>query len=240
MHRQAHADFVRSHEILEHLVDRHPRAAAPHVWLAQWHVLTVTKGWGMVTAPEGDRALGHTRRAIDLNPDSAMSLAMEAFVHCHMKQDLMKAHERVLDALAINPNEPWAWLVRSIVDSLLGRGEDAWQWALRARWLSPMDPVKHYFDSLAASAAVAAGRYAEAETLARMALSKDSRHLPTLRALAIAQVHRGALDQARDTVATVMRLQPLFTLERYVGDAPPGSEVMRSRWATALRAAGAP
>ena len=103
-----------------------------------------------------------------------------------------------------------------------------------------MDPVKHYFDGLAASAAVAAGRYVEAETLARMSLSKDSRHLPTLRALAIAQVHLGEFDQARDTMATVLRLQPLFTLERYVTDAPPGSHEMRSLWATALREAGAP
>jgi TolB-like protein/Flp pilus assembly protein TadD len=212
MHRQAHADFARSHEILEHLVDRHPRAAAPHAWLAQWQVLTVTKGWGAPTEAEGDRALGHTRRALDLNPDSAMSLAMEAFVHCHMKQDLVTAHERVLDALAINPNEPWAWLVRATIDSLLGRGEDAWRWALQARSLSPMDPLKHYFDSLAASAAVAAGRYVEAETLARMSLSKDSRHLPTLRALAIAQVHLGELDQARASVVTLMRLQPCLKL----------------------------
>lgn len=240
MHRRALADFGRAHDILEHLVDRHPRAAAPHAWLAKWHVLRVTKGWMAETESEVERALSHTRRALDLNPDSAMTMAMEAFVFCHMKHDLAGAQQRLKDALEINPSEPWAWLVRATVDSLLGHGEEAWQCALRARDLSPMDPLKHYYDSLAASAAVAAERYAEAERLARLSLSKDARHLPTLRALAIAQVHLGRITEAREAVAKVLQVQPDFTLARYLASAPRGGEEMRRRWAGALREAGAP
>lgn len=240
MHRRSLTDFGRAFDILEHLVYRHPRASAPHAWLAQWHVLRVTKGWGVESDPEGDRALSHSRRATDLNSDCAMSLAMEAFVHCHIKHDLAAASQCLDDALAVNTSEPWVWLVRSTVLSLLGKGQESWQCAMRARALSPMDPLKHYFDSLAASAAVAAERYEEARYLARLSLSKDSRHLPTLRALAIAQVHLGQTKDARDTVSTVLRIQPDFNLTRYVESAPRGGEEMRRRWAEALREAGAP
>ena len=240
MHRRALTDFGRAHEILEHLVDRHPKASAPHAWLAKWHVLRVTKGWSLATEAEGLRALSHTRRALDLNPDSAMTMAMEAFAFCHMTHDLAGAQQRLEDAIEIDPNEPWAWLVRSTVDSFLGHGEQAWQCALRARNLSPMDPLKHYYDSLAASAAIAAERFDEAQRLARLSLSKDAGHLPTLRALAIALVHLGQGSEARETVGRVLQLQPDFTLARYVASAPPGGEDMRRRWAVALRDAGAP
>lgn len=240
MHRRSFSDFGRAFEILEQLVYRHPKASAPHAWLAQWHVLRVTKGWVVETDAEGQRALAHTRRALDLNPDCAMTMAMEAFVHCHIKHDLANAKQHLEEAVAVNSNEPWVWLVSATVESLLGHGEDAWQCALRARSLSPMDPLKHYFDSLAASAAVAAKRFVDAEKLARLSLSKDARHLPTLRALAIAQVHLGRLGDARATIRNLLEVAPDFTLTRYLASAPRGSEAIRREWAAALREAGAP
>jgi adenylate cyclase len=240
MHRRTLSDFERAREILEHLVERHPTASAPHAWLAKWYVLRVTKGWAAKTNAEGERALTHTRRALDLNPDSAMTMAMEGFVYCHMKLDLQKARTRLDDALQVNSNEPWVWLVRAVVESLLDHGEAAWQCAVRATSLSPMDPLKHYYDGLAASAAVSAQRYGDAARLARLSLSKDSCHLPTLRALAIAQVHLGDLPAARATVANVLDLHPEFNLTRYVSEAPHGSQNVRRRWAQALREAGAP
>ncbi len=240
MHRHGLADFARAHELLEHLIERHPRASAPHAWLARWHVLGVTKGWAEVEPRGADRAMSHTHRALDLNPDSAMAIAMEAFVLCHIRCDLAAARRRLKDALALDPNEPWAWLVRSTVDSLLGDGQDAWQSALRARELSPMDPLKHYYDGLAASAAVAAERYADARQLALLSLSKDGRHLPTLRALAIAPVHLGAMVAARSTASTLLSLQPDFSIARYLAGSPAGAEPVRRRWAEALREAGIP
>ncbi len=240
MHRQARAQFDQSREVLEHLVDRHPKASAPHAWLAKWHVLRVTKGWIVPTGADGAKALGHVHRALDLNPDSALAMAMDAFVHCHMLPDLALAEQRLAQALDLDPNEPWSWLVRSTLESHLGHGEQAWFCAQRARELSPMDPLKHYYDSLGASAAVAAERWIDADRLGRLSLSKDSRHLPTLRAVAIAQVHLGHLDAARTTVGKVLQVQPDFTLSRYVASAPPGGETIRKRWAEALREAGAP
>ena len=239
MHRRATGDFQRAGEILGHLVDRHPRSAAPHAWAALWHVLSMNKGVA-IDVHDADRALDHTHRALDINPDSAMSMAMEAFVQCHLKRDLVAAQKRLADALFVNPSDPWLWLVRSTVESFLGHGEAAWESALRARQLSPMDPLKHYYDGLTASAAVCAERYAEALQFARLSLSKDARHLPTLRALAIAQVHLGQVDGARDTMAKVLQLQPTFNLREYVGNAPPGGEAVRAKWAEALREAGAP
>jgi len=242
MHRQAQSDFTRAHDLLELLLERHPRAAAPHAWLAKWHVLRVTKGMALPGSldAEGDRALWHTRQALDRNPDFAMSLAMEAFALCHMKKDLDAAARRLDEAQALNPSEPWVWLVRSTVESLLGHGAASWEAAMTAHALSPLDPVKHYYGALAASAAISAERFEDARRLAQLSLSKDARHLPTLRALVISQVHLGDLASARESMARLLRLDPAFTLARYIANAPRGGEQMRRRWAIALAEAGAP
>lgn len=240
MHRQAGSDFARAHDLLEMLAERHPRSAAPHAWLAKWHVLRVTKGLVPENEAAGDQALWHIRQALDRNPELSMCLAMEAFALCHVKKDLAASSERLDTALALNPSEPWVWLVRSTVESLLGHGESAWNAALTARSLSPMDPLKHYYDALAASAATSAERYEEARQLALLSLSKDARHLPTLRALAISCVHLGDMPRAREAVRSVLAVSPRFTLEGYVASAPRGSEDMRRRWAIALAEAGAP
>jgi len=240
MHRQARQAFVQSRDILDHLIARHPRATAPHAWLAKWHVLCVNKGLAQDVQREGAQAMAHTRRALDLDGESALALAMQAFVHCHISGDLGAADRQIEAALAVNPSESWAWLVRSTVASFRGSGEQAWLFAQRARALSPLDPVSHYYDSLAASAAVSAQRYSEARHLAQQALTKDARHLPTLRALAIAQVHLGEAAAARDTMARVLVLQPGFNLKRYVEDAPAEARAVRQGWALALREAGAP
>ncbi len=238
MHRQSKADFSRAFEMLEHLAQRHPKASEPQAWLAKWHVLQVTKGWLPGSETDVRRPMAHAQRALDLDPDSAMSMAMAAFVHCHIGRDLAAAQASLAPAIATNPNEPWVWLVKATLDSFLGDGQGSWQSVMRARNLSPLDPLKHYFDSLGASAAVAAGRFEDAQELAQLSLSKDPRHLPTLRALAIAQVHLGALDDARRTAARLLELQPGFTLAEYISKAPTGGEAMRRRWASALRKAG--
>jgi class 3 adenylate cyclase/TolB-like protein len=240
MHRQSRAHFERSNEILNHLVERHPRVASPHAWLAKWHVLRVTKGLSDDPSVEGDAALEHTRRALDIDDDLAMAMAMEAFVDCHMKLDLAAASTCLDAALLANPNEPWVWLVRATVEGLLGHGQASWDSALHARALSPLDPLHHYFDSLAASAAVAAQQYEYAQRLATNALSRDASHLPTLRALVIAQVRLGQMAEARETARKVIELQPTFTLARYLANSPRGGEAMRMQWAQALREAGLP
>ena len=53
--------------------------------------------------------------------------------------------------------------------------------------LSPFNPLRHYYDALACTAAVAARRLPRAIELASRALRVNRDHLPTLRALTIAQ-----------------------------------------------------
>jgi adenylate cyclase len=240
MHRPAATDFVRAGAVLEQLIERHPRAPTPRAWMAHWHVLRGTRGLTDNPRAEAARAIEHTRRALDADPGNAFALTMEAFADCHLLGDLDAADQRLDEALAINPNEALAWLVRCVVQGFRGEGEAAWNAAQRALALSPLDPQRHYFDALAASAAVAAQRLDDAVTLAERALRANRNHLPTLRALTVAQAERGELDAARATARRVLELDPSFTLRAYAARGPRGAEATRRRYVEAMRLADLP
>ena len=240
MHRATLPEFRRARELLDELVERHPRAPSARAWLAQWHVLRATRGLIDNPAAEANHALQQTRRALDLDPENSFALTMEAFAQCHLLGDLEAAELRLDQALEVNPNEALAWLVRCVVQGFRNEGDAAWASAQRAISLSPLDPQRHYFDSLAASAAVAARRLDDAVLLARRSLQGNRNHLPTLRALTVALAESGDLDAARAAAQRVIELDPDFTVRNYVSRGPRGAEATRQRYAEALLHAGLP
>ena len=239
MHRSSREQFDHARKIFEYLIERYPRMPEPRAWLAKWYVLQVTRGFIEDRLAESSRALEQTRRALDGSPECSLALAVEGFVHCHMLGDLDAAEERLNRALAVNPNDSLAWLFSSVVQGFRG-DEKALASADTAIELSPLDPHRHYYDGLASSAALAARRLPRAIELAKRALRGNRDHLPTLRALTIAQVESGFLDEARRTAVRVLALDPELTLRKYVASAPKGGADTRNRYARALREAGIP
>jgi adenylate cyclase len=238
MHHPQRESFERSHELLEQLAERYPRVPTPRAWLAKWHVLRSTCGFAAADDLRSERALDHARRAVDLGTDNGFAHAMEAFVRCHLGKDLDGASNAVSRALEVSPSEPMAWAVRSVLCAFQGQGSEAWEAAQRAQRLSPLDPLRHYIDGLAASAAITAGALEQGIELARQSLAQRRQHLPTMRALTIGLVLAGRLDDARASARRMLDADPGFRLDRYRQGAPAGCEAVRARWADALREAG--
>lgn len=240
MHRAALDDFARARSVLEALVERHPRAPVPRAWLAQWWVLRTTRQLATAPQEEAAQALAHTRSALQADPSCALALATRGFIETHMQRDLDAAAATLDQALEANPNEALAWLYRSVVHGFRGEGEAAYRAAETASALSPLDPQRHYFDALTASAAITAGRHARGIELARRALLVNRNHLPTLRALTVALAETGDVPAAREMGARVLALAPEFTIRSYVAGAPKGAEATRLRFAEAFAKAGLP
>jgi adenylate cyclase len=240
MHRAPPLEFARAREVLEALVERHPRAPTPRAWLAKWWVLRTTRGMAPHPKEEAMRALEQTRTALDIDPECTLALAMEGFVQCHMQSDLSAAENSLRTALQMRPSESLAWLFLCVVQGFRGEGEAALHSAETALSLSPLDPMRHYYDALAASAAVAARQPARAIELAQRALLANRNHLPTLRALTVAQAESGDMEGARVTSLRVLELAPQFTVESYLRGAPKGSEATRERYARVFRDVGLP
>lgn len=239
MHRNAPTDFNRAKEMLDHLAERSRRHPIPHAWIAQWHVLKVQQGWSTDPAHEAQLALDCTKRALDNAPDCALALSAEGFVYTNLLRQLDTGSDRYDSALQINPNDSFAWLLKGTLHAFRGEGELAMAGAERALRLSPLDPVRYFYDSLAASAAISAGKYERAIELAQRSLRANRSHTSTYRALAIAQSMSGRLDEARQTVQKLLVLEPSFSVAKFL-KRTPGQGSIAKAVAHALQQAGLP
>jgi adenylate cyclase len=240
MHRTDYHDFDRARQMLEHLIERSRQHPVPHAWLAQWHVLRVQQGWASDIDAEAKLALDSTKRALDYEPCNALALTVDGFIHTNLMKDTDKATLQYNAALAANPNESMAWLLKGTLHAFRGEGQSAVIHTERALKLSPLDPLKYFFDSLSATAALSANQYERAVQLAQRSLRANRTHTSTWRALAIAQTKLGLINDAKASVAELLKLEPGLTVRTYLARNPSGAYETGKIWSAALQEAGLP
>ena len=163
-------------------------------------------------------------------------------VQSNLLKDLSKAKACHAMALEKNPNESLAWLFTGIMHAFAGEGGEAFDACERALQLSPLDPLRYFYDALASSSAIAAAKYPIAIRYAQRSLRANSMHLSSYRSLAIAQSLDGQMPEARATVQKILTLDPSFSVSRFL-ERYPGAQSSPSytrHLAEALRHAGAP
>ncbi|MEO8145566.1 MAG: tetratricopeptide repeat protein [Betaproteobacteria bacterium] len=240
MHRSGSREFLRAREVLQTLAERHSRHPLARVWLAEWYVLSATRGLSKDPKADAAIALDHTNRALDRDPQNGLALAMQGFVYCHLIKDVERAQAICEAAVQANKSEPLAWLFKAMIHAFDGDGERAYPAGLEAARLSPMDPLRYYFDSLMASIAISAGRYDDAIVSARRAIRANAIHTSSYRALALAQSLSGRIDEAKMTLQRLHALDPGFTVERFARNYPSRDRVpdYLAMLANAFRAVG--
>lgn len=240
MHRSSATEFDTARRMLEHLIDRDRRHARPHAWLANWYALRVTQSRS--DAPQADtrRAFDLAQCALERDPSSALALAIDGVLQLNLRKDVASARTRLDAALQANPNESLAWLFKGILHAFAAEGDEAEAASARALSLSPVDPMRHYYDSLAATAALGARRYRRAIDLAERSLRANRLHPSTYRALAIAQAMDGQLDKARDSVRALLGVTPGYTVGQFRTLSGFSTGPLGATFADALAAAGLP
>lgn len=241
MHRASRDEFNISRKLLESLTERHRRIALPYAWLGKWYVLQSIQGSAPSNASQASSfALDRTRRALDLEPSSAMALAIEGFVYCHLKKDLDTANQRLREACTLNPSEGFAWLFLAVQLAFKGEATEALEAAHRALALSPMDPMRYYYESLMGSCELSAGNYEEAVRWCEASRRRNRQHLSTLRVLIAANVALGRGEQARRVASELRQLRPDYSVAAYEAHSVAVLYPFGKRIATAMREAGVP
>jgi adenylate cyclase len=240
MHRSSKDEFLQTRSILDELINRHSRIAAPRAWLGNWFILRVTRGWSEDRTREAAEALSTTHAALDRDPSDALALATEGFVYCHLLKDLDTAYKRCNDAVEANPSHALGWLYLGTVNAFKGDGNAAVAATRRAMELSPLDPQRYYFESLGGTALLSAHQYADAERLARSSLTLNRMHPSTWRVLTISLVCQDRMDEARATLAKLRELEPTLTVEGYLARMPNAPFEGGRHWARCLALAGLP
>ncbi len=239
MHRSSASEFDRSRQVLEALLDRHNRMAAPRAWLAKWYIMRVVRG--MSDSPEQDsrRAIEHTERALDLEPRSTLAMAIQGHALCQLSGDAQGALRKIDESIQLNPNESLAWLYKSVWSSMWGSTEASVQEAETASHLSPIDPMKYYYDLILATGLSIDGKHERAIEWAKRSLRANLHHQPTLRVLIYSQAQLGLLDEARATLDRLTQENPNFTVSGYLSMGG-GESYTRQQVAIVLRRLGAP
>ncbi len=236
-HRASPYYFDRAREVLELLVERHPRAARARAWLAKWYILRVVRG--MSDAPDQDarRAIEQTERALDSEPDSALALAIQGHALCHLSRDVEGAIRKIDAAIELSPNESLAWLYKSVWSSMWGETAASVHEAEVASHLSPIDPMKYYYDMILATGLSINGEYDRAIEIARRSLRADRHHQPTLRVLMYSLAQHGEIEEARGVLDRLIRENPNLTVSSYLGMGGEESQT-RKQVAAVLRRLG--
>lgn len=239
MHRSSVRDFDKSRQALDALIERHGRIAAPRAWLAKWHVMRVIRGMSDTPKKDTQLALEQTNRALDVAPNNALSLAIEGYARCQLLGEADAALACIEKAIEIDPNEPLAWLYKSVWSSMWGAASSSVVEAEHAAQLSPIDPLKYFFDVVLASGQTMNGDYEQAERFAQRALRANRHHQPALRVLLYAQVESNKYAQAHETLELLMVEVPNLTIANYLSIGSSGSTT-RQRFAEVLRKMGVP
>jgi adenylate cyclase len=118
-------------------------------------------------------------------------------------------------ALALNPNSAYAWTASGWVSCGRNRPEQAIDAFHRAMRLSPVDPLAWAFKGGLALAHLVAVRYDEAVNWAEESLHAQPRNFAALRVKLVACAHLGRIEEGRELLRQVLRLQPGLTIARY-------------------------
>jgi adenylate cyclase len=240
LHHTSPSSLQRGAEILNELVRRLPHHPLPLAWRAQMHLFRITLGISNGPAEEERVTLHEAAKALDLNPTCSIALATEAWVHLHLRKRFDIASDRLDLALQSNPSDATAWLLKGTMHAFRGEGALAVEATELALRLSPLDPRKSYFDSLAAAAYLANGQPERAIAYAAQSLRVNRQHVSTVRALIVAYVMAGRLEEARALMPDLLRLHPGLTVSTYLSRHPAAEFETGRMWANALHKAGLP
>ena len=216
MHRFSKANFDRSREMLDALHERTPRHPWPLAWLARWHMLSVLQGWSKDPSHDRVQAMAYAERALNLDPGSSLALTMLGCAWRSVRKDLDQAQLFFDKALALNPSEGLAWLFKGTIHGLQGEGEAAIDAINQALALSPLDPMRAYYESLSATAAAGGGQYDRAIELARRSLMTNATHASSYRILAIALAMQERWPEARETIGKLLWLEPQSSVQDFL------------------------
>jgi adenylate cyclase len=240
MHRNSRSDFDRGRDMLEHLIDRNPNEAVPRAWMGKWYGIRAAQGWTTNVLDDTRQAFAHVQRALEVDPANSLAWAVKGLIHGYINKDMALARDAYESSLAANPNESLAWLYSATLAAWQDDGAAAAAAALTAQRLSPLDPLKYYYDSLSATAFLVAGEHDTAISLARNSMRLNRSHVSTHRTLVIAQALSGHVDEARETTRELLRIDPAFTVSAFRHRYPGRDSAHADEFCRALASAGVP
>lgn len=201
--------------LLQDAIAIDPAYGRAHACLAWCHAQNLGYVWTEEPGRELELALSAIEaatRSIDDDP-TALTAVGGAISHCGDQDRAAAFLER---ALALDPNNAWAWARFGWVASYKGEPYPARERFERAMTLSPADPLAFNMRMGFALALALAGSLAEAVSIAREVVSKHPDVTWPYRMMTAWSSMSGDEDTARWAATKLLAAEPGFTIERYM------------------------
>jgi tetratricopeptide (TPR) repeat protein len=185
-------------------------------------------------------AIEHARTVLSIGSDDATALALAGWLMAFLDHDYDTARGAVENALELNPNSANALGVSAILNSFLGRHDEAIEHAKLSIRLNPFDPASYLPWIGLTFAHFCNDRYAESADAARRAIQSNPLFIPAHAMLAACYVGLGQLDEAHKIVQHVLEVEPEIHFRVSLGIVAAGQPADAEKVASALLEVGLP
>lgn len=236
-------DTAKLHEagsFLDRALALDPDYAQAHAYKAWHYVLRIAESRSTDIAPDAASARHHALRAINLDPNDALVLAVAGHVHSLLHRQPETGAQLFDRALELNENSAFAWGMSGLTYCYLGEPEQGLDRFARALRLSPFDPLIHFWLAGNGLAEFLAGRYADALPWLHKARHVNPRFLAAMRHLITCLAHNDQRTEAQAVARELLALEPAFRVSTLASWYPLRPRQNLERYLSGLREAGLP
>ncbi|RWM06408.1 BTAD domain-containing putative transcriptional regulator [Mesorhizobium sp.] len=200
-------------EPLKNAIGVDPAYGRAHALLAWCHASNAAYLWAEHPENELEEARAAVEAAGSIGDDpTALAAAGSALSMCGEQERATTFIER---ALALDPNNAWAWARHGWIAIYKDEAARAPERFQRAMTLSPMDPFAFNMRLGMATALAETGSLSQAVAIAREVIAAHPDIIMSYRYLAAWSAMSGDLETARWAAQKLLTAQPGFTIERY-------------------------
>jgi adenylate cyclase len=235
--RMNHTDLLEAQKLLRGAIEHDPDYAQAHALLGFSYIWHAWMGWGDDPRSLIPKAEPEARRALELDDQEPWAYMAMSAVHGYARRH----EESVRDlrrALDLNPNFSFGYAWLGTLLGYAGKVDEANEMIDQAYRISPKDPFNSMLPGLRAIGLFTASRDAEALEHARESLRMRPDWIGVWRLYTTCAAQLGDMEEARQGLAEVKRLQPTISLEWAEKYAPWVRQQDRDRYVEAFRLAG--
>jgi adenylate cyclase len=231
------AEAIRLLDEARRLDPQYARATAVAAWARAQHVIYNWTNDVEAVRAEGSLLIEQAANEVGDDPTALAALATATTL---LLGDLDRAGHFADRALALDPNNAWAWSRRGFIDAYRGKSEAAIAAFEHAQRLSPLDPFSYNTHVGLAFAYFGLGRYNEAIAWMERAVREKRGTTWAQRDFAAFYACAGRIEDARRAVSLLRASRPGLTIAGVAAALRFVEPEILKRYLGALKTAGLP
>jgi tetratricopeptide (TPR) repeat protein len=219
MFRLSRTDLAMSEETLRRHIESRPSSQA-YAWLA--FLMTFRIGQRFVdSASTYEQAQHYARKALELDNNHAVTLALVGHVHSFLFGEYDFASGLFERSIRANPTQPLSWDLYSMLHAYAGQPDKGLSLAKWGRHLGTFSPIRYYFDTSKCINAALSGQHQIAIEAGEQALRERPDFNSLLRYLTASKAHLGDMAAARRLLDRLEAVEPDFSIGSLVATRYP-------------------